>query len=412
MSPTTSKSVLAYVIVSATLLAAGRSSAQVGPALAASDFAMYFERYEGNQWVQMSALDQQYFFNRARCQCGHDSSAEFKIVIQPAVGTGQKIQALLAASQTGGQGVGRLFAGTPGYDCLAPNSLVGGVSLQAFCTNLLDPGNYPGLSFGMTVFENVNFWESPPIPVSYLFNSISFPTSCGFQGTCDSTSLCSSTIAQTTIQFWAQTNSGIAPDLDPGPAASVSLVGMVPVVPSNVTAQGGNEALTVSWGWPANVNPVTEPSYLGVQLLCQRGTDNQVFKQGSFSPAYMTAATLCPATATAPAPGSPFSDFDPKYLCSGLIPPTTTSYRITGLQNGIPYAVGVAAVDRFGNIGALSDVIYGTPNVGTGPSAAFTNGCSFAVRGKHDRSKTAGSLWLAVMALAFARRKRATAKSP
>ena len=419
MSSTPSRSSLACVIAFAALLAAGRASAQEG-ALTPSDFAMSFERYDGKQWIQMSSVDQQYFFNRARCQCGHDPSAEFKIAIQPSPVAGQKIQALLAANLTGGQGVGRLFVGAPGYDCLAPNSLVGGVGLGAVCTNLLDPGNYPGVSFGIAVFETVNFWESPPIPVAYLFNSLSNPT-CGFQGTCDLASMCSSTSVQTTIQFWAQTNSGIAPDLDPGPPAAVNLVGHVPVVPSNVTTDGGNEALNVSWSWPAGVNPAADPNFLGVQLFCQRGADNQVFKLGSFAPAYMTAPTLCPATATAPATGGPFSDFDPRYLCSLLVPATTTSHRITGLENGIPYSVGVAAVDKYGNIGAISDVIEGTPSAGTGgatgtggaggPSdagtkVAFTNGCSCAVGGKHDRTETAGSLWLAVMALAFARRRR------
>lgn len=67
------------------------------------------------------------------------------------------------------------------------------------------------------------------------------------------------------------------------------------------------------------------------------------------------------AVAAATNAGAPFSNLDPKYLCSGLIPAASTSHRITGLQNGIPYGIGVAAVDRYGNIGAIASVVYGTP---------------------------------------------------
>jgi hypothetical protein len=122
-----------------------------------------------------------------------------------------------------------------------------------------------------------------------------------------------------------------------------------------------------------------------------------------------------------PTANVPFSNLDPKYLCSGIIPSTSTNYRIVGLQNGIPYGVGVAAVDRFGNIGAISDIVYGTPIAGTtdggagstdaGTPAVLAGGCSIDVRRKHDRSETAGILWLAVAALAFALRGR-FARSP
>jgi MYXO-CTERM domain-containing protein len=37
--------------------------------------------------------------------------------------------------------------------------------------------------------------------------------------------------------------------------------------------------------------------------------------------------------------------------------------RATGLQNGVLYAVGVAAVDALGNRGKLSNVTCGTPEV-------------------------------------------------
>jgi hypothetical protein len=137
-------------------------------------------------------------------------------------------------------------------------------------------------------------------------------------------------------------------------------------------------------------------------------------------------------SATLPTSSVPFSNLDPNYLCSGLIPATTTSYRIAGLQNGIPYGVGVAAVDRYGNISAISDIAYALPNAGTGGAggtldangaggspadggtgssdagspAMLAGGCSIDVCRKHDRSETAAIACLAVATLAFARRRR------
>ena len=86
MASTTSKPVLICVIWATALVVAGRAHAQSGPALAAADFTIYFESYNGKQWVRMSSVQQQYFFNQARCQCDQDPSAEFKVVIQPAAG--------------------------------------------------------------------------------------------------------------------------------------------------------------------------------------------------------------------------------------------------------------------------------------------------------------------------------------
>jgi hypothetical protein len=421
--------------------------------LAATDFTIFFKGYVNGQWVQMNSTQQQYYFNQARCLCDTDPNSEFEVVVQPGSGAGQKILTQLESNLTGGQGASYLFAGTLGIDCLNPNAIVG--DMANYCTNLVAPASgYPGTAFSpMAAFGNVPYVTSGPIPVAYLFNSLSNPT-CAYSGTCDSAALCKTTSVQTNIQFWAQTNSGTYPDFDPGPAAAVDLVGYVPVTPTNVVADGGNEALAVSWDW-GGVNIATDTTLVGVQIFCQRGADTQVFQMGSFAPAYMTPAMLCPnspAAAAATTTGGPFSNFDPKYLCSGPIPATATSYRITGLQNGISYSVGVAAVDRYGNIGATSDIVYAMPGATTGgtggtsgaggaggyvggPDAEATggalgsggaagdsppdgaagfadagtkvrlgNGCSCDLRGKHGRNETAGTLWLALVTLAFALR--------
>jgi len=354
----------------------------------------------------MNPAQQRYFFNRARCECDGDVanySGYVKIVIQPSATTPQTIQALLAANLVGGTGVGRLYASRDGVDCLIPDAYAG--SISAYCTNLLDPSNYLA-SFPMTAFETQRFYESPPIPVAWLYGSAN---SCGATGTCDATSVCATaTTSRQSIFFWAQTSSGTLPDVL-NLTFELSLSAKVPYVPTNVTVVAATESLVVNWGWLNGLDPSADADFRGVQLFCQRETDAQVFKTGNFSQSYMTSASLCPSIALAASPTGAFGNLDPRYLCSGLVPATNTGYRITGLQGGIPYGVGVAAVDKYGNISAISDVVYATPNEWGGSTAqgGFTaHGCSCALAGWQRRPGTMVSLVFLGIGLLVAIRKR------
>ncbi len=191
--------------------------------------------------------------------------------------------------------------------------------------------------------------------------------------------------------------------------------------PADVVAEGGNEALKVSWDW-GGVNIATDTTLSGVQIFCQRGATDQVFPTGSFGAAYQTPATLCPnnaaAVAAATSTGGPFSNLDPRYLCSGLIPAVSNSYRITGLQNGIQYGVGVAAVDRYGNIGAIANVIYGIPiptvdfysEYKTAGGSAQGGFC--ALERWHSRRSAAVGIGLAGLALMLVVRRRSKKGPP
>jgi len=363
MTSTVSRSVLILGMLATALLVGGRAQGQTGgaigtgtggatgsAALAASDFSIVFQGYSNGQWVQMSSTDQTYFFNQARCQCDQDPNGEFRIGIQAGTGVSQQIRTILGTSlENSGQGLSYLFAGTQNYDCLTPNSVGKGYSPASYCTNLQDPNTYPGQSFTLSAVAQQNVWVSDPIPVARLFGAFN---GCGPHQSCDSTNDCSSTNSTVNIQFWAQTNNGSGPDFD-APSASVNMVGTVPLAPTIGTVTGGNEALIVNWSWPLGATISTDTSLSGVQLFCQRGANTQVYKTGTFGAAYKTASGICPDTVP-PTTGGDLSSLDPRFLCSGLIPASTTSYRITGLQNGINYGVGVAAVDKFGNISAIS----------------------------------------------------------
>jgi hypothetical protein len=238
---------------------------------------------------------------------------------------------------------------------------------------------------------------------------------------CEAIDLCASSSVTESIYFWAQTNTQNVPDqgLD-GIALGVQLVGKTNYTPFITSVQPGNEALNVSWDWPAGQNPAADTNFLGVQLFCQRGTNLPVFKLGSFgAPKYATAAILCPDSAPTDPNPSQFNNLDEAYLCSGLIPSTNKSARIEGLQNGAPYGVGVAAIDRYGNISPIgaADIHYEWPV----PTVDFyseyreqggsAQGGFCALAGRNARSGVAALIFVAGMA-AILRLRRRSKKGP
>ncbi len=430
-----SKPILGCVIAALVLLASGRALGQgtggtittgtggVTGSLALSDFTAYFEKYNGSQWIQMNATsEQQYFFNRARCECDTNPEAEVKIVIVPGANTPTKISTLLQANLTATGGVGRLYAGNSSINCLTPSSYTGG--LQGSCTNLKTPtldGYTDG--FQMTVFETSNSYTSNEIPVAWLFNALASPT-CGYTSTCnatDSTSMCSTVSTTLPIFFWAQTGSSTNPDFqDSTTILSANLVGQAPYAPASVAADPGNNALSVSWTWPTGQNPATVSSFLGVQVFCALGTDTQVFADKKYTPAYMTSAMLCPDTAPTTSSYGAFSQLDKKYLCSGLLPPTASSYRITNLKNGSEYTVGVASIDKFGNISAIDPaaVVRATPIPTVDFYSEYRNlggsaqGGYCALAGRHSPAGVLTILGLASLGLVLRLRRRRRRRPP
>jgi len=351
------------------LLFAGRAKAQTATggtigtvgSLNKSDFTFYLQKYDKGQkaWIQMNTTEQTYFFNRARCECDgdlEDYSGYFRIAIQPSATAGDKIRLLLTQNPVGA-GTARLYAGGSVVNCLAPSSATAG-TYSTFCVNLIDPSNNTaGITGGMAAIAASNVTYSEPIPVAWLFNAATSPVCSG--SACDATENCTTASAQVTIFFWAQTTALQTPDISDS-SFPVNLVGKSAFVPDDVTVDGGNEALAVSWGWPNGLSPAGNNSFLGVQIFCVRGADNQVFESDQFGAAFMSSSIICPNIAPASS-STGILNADPNYLCSGLLPSTSTSYRIKGLQNGIQYGVAVAAIDKYYNASVISNVVYGTP---------------------------------------------------
>jgi hypothetical protein len=362
-----SRSFVACLIGTLALLAARGVAAQTGgtggivtvSALTKADFTIYLQ-YElsKDNWVQMNTTEQSFYFNRARCECIDDQTdytGYFRIAIQPAQTTADKIRQLLNQNMVG-SGVARLYVGSNVANCLTPSPATA-ATFPSFCLNLLNPNDpNTGIDGGMATFGGTSrVWYSPPIPVAWLFNASQYPVCSG--SACNDTSSCTSASSTVTIYFWAQTSSQQTPDM-PDSTLNVNLVGQSSFVPDNVSVEPGNEALTVSWGWPGGISPAGNASFLGVQIFCVRG-ENYAVKPGAYSPAYMTAASTCKDVA--PPASTGIDALDPDYLCSGLLPPTSNSFRITGLQNGIPYGVGVAAIDKYKNASVITYLKYDSP---------------------------------------------------
>jgi hypothetical protein len=333
-------------------------------ALSTSDFTFFLESYnkDQKQWVQMNTTEQQFFFNRARCECDGDTtnwSGYFVIAIQSASTTSTKVAALLTQNLLS-SGRAAIFAGGNATNCLDPNNVLANDT----CLNLIEPGNQAaGIEGGITAIVNPTVWKSSPIPAAWLFNSTTRPI-CTSAAACNSTAKCETAAPLTaTIYIWVQTTALQTPDLT-NLSFNVNLVGQVSFAPTNIRVQGGNEALTVRWDWPTGLNPSANPTFMGTQIFCVRGADLPVFKSGTFGdPAYMTSSGtkgICPNIAPASS-STGILGLDPAFLCSDLRPSTETSHRIWKLQNGIDYGVGVAAIDKYGNASVISNLVDGTP---------------------------------------------------
>jgi hypothetical protein len=121
----------------------------------------------------------------------------------------------------------------------------------------------------------------------------------------------------------------------------------------------------------------TVTNLAGFLVFCMRGDGLQVFDPSFYNNQYFTSQILCspgtPTTATASRSAAGvttavpvvaptiFQNLDPKYLCSGLLPPTQNSTRIGILQNGISYTVGVAAVDTSYNASPIASAFVQQP---------------------------------------------------
>jgi hypothetical protein len=335
-------------------------------ALAKEDFQFRFERpgSRANQWLVMNETDLMYFFNRARCEC----KAKVRLRIDLTASGVNKLRTRAAS-----KGDLRVYIGANCATTQARNPPP--VCNQIARTDRLD--------------ELVNGPLYAETTVDQLFSTVANTTDGGVSAV-----TCSNEGSQT-FTLWLDNDLDNNPDLVDGAAPSVGITfdGKAPPVPRMRELVGGNEALQVSWD-----SLGAEPGFQGYIVFCARDGDKAVFP-GHYRPAYDTAAGMCPdpamsqgalqvddadggagtdagsdAAAGTDAGGgtgttttqqrglapAPLRALDPAYACSDLMT-TGTKRRIYRLQNGIPYLVGVASVDKHGNASPIEEVLMAQP---------------------------------------------------
>ena len=197
------------------------------------------------------------------------------------------------------------------------------------------------------------------------------------------------------IRLRVDMNGDRVPDLvgEQAPFLTIDYDGEPPAPPTVTAVQPGNEALSVSWEANQGV-----ADFRGFVVLCSRSSDLPVYKRSYFEDQYRTVASTCgnldagvapeadaaiaadddagttmppeeePTTerdagaglpAAFPAPPQ-FTQLDPRYVCSDLLR-TQRSTRLKGLENGIPYLIGVATIDLHGNASPIKNVYLGKP---------------------------------------------------
>jgi hypothetical protein len=342
-----------------------------GSGLAKTDFEMKLEKKVGDKWVLPNELEASLFFNRARCEC--DTPVAIRVAV---TATG-------IMKQRPSQGNVKLIAGPAA--CVAqdisqrPKDNVG-------CTTLADLPQLPDLFKGPREIETT---------VGKIFVAGNPPAGQG----------CAATFSQS-LWLWVDADRDGSPDQgisgSDAPTLAITVDGEAPAVPTDISVTPGNDALTVHWTRSTVMNDQN-----GFLVFCSRA-DLAVFNPSYFKGnEYQSQRTECPEKTLAPsaAESAAFNRLDPAFLCSGLLT-TSAEWRIKGLQNGIPYQVGVAAVDTHGNASLIETTLVETPV----PTVDFydayraaggqASGCSYGARAP------AGAAALLLLGLALLRRRR------
>lgn len=373
------------------------TSTSTTAALTTSDFAILLRRADGST---LSTTDAKTYLNQARCQC----ATPVQVVVQMASASRSKLAGLTATGTKA-----QLYVGS---GCVNLNTAYIPPRPQCQGSELGTPQSLSSLS------ADGSFAVSTT--VAQLFAPLTPAGGCG------------GTLA-TTIWLWIDTSGTGYPDSGisgaSAPNLGIWLDGTPPPAPVGVVVEGGQQALKLSW---TSVSAADSLDLAGYLVFCMRADGLVVFDPGFYATTnnqYYTSQILCPDTALVTPLTSPTSsaagdttavevaapaalqNLDPNYLCSGLLPPTQTGVRLGALQNGIPYTVGVAAVDTHGNASPILSGFVQMPT-GTGGATGGTSGglgksgCDCRLAGV-DRSAMP---WGVMLALGVASRLRRRGK--
>jgi hypothetical protein len=140
-----------------------------------------------------------------------------------------------------------------------------------------------------------------------------------------------------------------------------------PPPPPVISVQPGNEGLIVNW---TGIDAAATPDLLGYQVMCDRGGSLQVFADGTFGAGFQS----CPISVPDPLDNG-IHALNPLFVCSPLLSPLSTSFRVKILQNGIVYGATVVSIDQHLNA-AVGGIVYQAPVSTTDFYQAYRNGDS------------------------------------
>jgi len=182
---------------------------------------------------------------------------------------------------------------------------------------------------------------------------------------------------------------------------------VAPDAPTGVSAGIGESSLVMSWSQPDDSDDLG-----GYRFYCDPppgGPDGEGGATGSAG-----------ASGTSGTSGTPTDGCSSSSLVPGEAPPegydcgdtsdTATNGEATDLENGQTYAVAVASVDDYGNVGVLSEVACGTPEPVTGFFEAYREaggqaGGGFCAMRAGKSRLSAGLVGLALLGLLLRRRR-------
>jgi len=345
------KSALAAAVVGLLMIAgAGRAEAQTGgttgtgtggssgSTFVAGDFFVSIQQ-QTDPPVSLTTFQLSRFFNKANCDC----STPINVFIA-------LLSSGIAKRATAGITTGTVSV-VLGTGCSSSQGLITGQS-SGSCFQI---ASEPVLTFLNQASYTV---PTDAQTLSKYFNA-SGVVADGGTGTNGTAPACTSPIGQSftnTLNFNFDFGTG---SITLSVPFSVLIDLVPPPAPTNVTIQGGDEALVMNW---TAVDQATTPDLLGYQILCSRAGQYQVFDEayandgGTSTGAFGSAFLTCPKTRT----GMGIEGVDPLFVCSSQLSAQATSDRVEILQNDITYAAAVVSIDASGN--ASEPVVgYGKP---------------------------------------------------
>jgi hypothetical protein len=184
---------------------------------------------------------------------------------------------------------------------------------------------------------------------------------------------------------------------------------VAPTPPTGISAGVGESSLVVRWSAPDDTEDVSgyrfycDPPPGGGELLGEGGSAGSAGASGSPTDG-------CSSSALVPGAAPPEG-----YGC-GDISDAATNGEASGLENGQAYAVAVASVDGYGNVGVLSSLACGTPEPVTGFFEAYRAaggqaGGGYCAMHAGKSRLSAALVSLALLGFAVRRRRGAASRS-